>query len=230
MAYEYITSVIKRYDKKVQAWNVVGGLNADNCFKFSFEQIIDMTRSAVLAARQVADRSLLLVELSNPWGEYYAQNQRTIPPMIYLDMICQSGVSFDALAVRLRFGRGGGGMQTRDLLELSSMLDRVGIFGKQLHLSNVQVPSLPDPRDNNIKLGEAGCWHGQWTEQTQADWLEQVYQIALSKPFVETITWQDLVDRPDGILQFGGLLRQDLTPKPVFTKPCLPFCLCGVGE
>jgi len=220
MAYEYITRVVQRYRSKVQAWDVASGLNAENCFKFTFEQIIEMTRSAALAAKRASHRSLVLIELSEPWGEYYALNQRTVPPLIYADMVGQSGVNFDGFGIKLRFGRGAGGMRARDLLELSSLLDRFGVFGKPVHLATVQVPSQPDPRNNNGRIGEAGYWHGSWTEQIQADWLEQAYQIALSKPYVETITWQDLVDRDDGIIQNGGLLRKDLSPKPAFDRLC----------
>ncbi|MFC1782022.1 endo-1,4-beta-xylanase [Planctomycetota bacterium] len=215
-AYEYITRVVERYGRKVQAWDVVSGMNADNCFKFSFEQIIEMTRSAALAAKRASARSLALVELTEPWGEYYAVNQRTIPPLIYADIVCQGGVPFDGFGIKIRFGRGGGGMRTRDLLELSHLLDRFGVFGKPLHLTDVQVPSQPNKHDGNGKISEAGHWREEWNEQIQAQWLEQVYQVALSKHFVETITWGELVDREDGILQHGGLLKQDLTPKKAF--------------
>ena len=220
MAYDYITDVVKRYANKVHAWNVISGMNVENCFKFSFEQIVEITRSSVLAARHASPRSMILVEVSEPWGDYYAYNQRTIPPMIYIDMICQSGVSFNALGIKLRFGRRGGGMLTRDLLEISSLIDRVGIFGKSIHLTDVQVPSAPDSRDNNDRVGDAGYWHSKWSEQIQAEWLEKGYQIGLSRAYVETITWQDLVDRPDGILQNGGLLKSDFTPKPAFKVLC----------
>lgn len=218
MAYDFITRVVERYGSRVQAWGVVGGLNSENCFKFGFDQLIEMTRSAALAAKRAANRSLVLVELSEPWGEYYAYNPWTIPPLIYADMICQSGVNFDGFDVQVRFGRGAGGMQTRDMLEFSTMLDRFAGIGKPVHLSSVQVPSISDVRDNNGRIGEAGCWHKAWDVQTQAQWLEQVYTIALSKPAVETITWRDLADRPDGVLQHGGLLTSDLQIKPAFER------------
>jgi len=220
MAYDHITRIAERYGNKVQAWEVISGMNVDNCFKFNVEQIIEMTRSAALAAKHAAPRSLALVELTEPWGEYYAYNQRTVPPIIYADMICQSGVNFDGFGLKVRFGRGGGGMRVRDLLEFSSLLDRFAAFAKPVHLASVQVPSQADKRDNNGRLGEAGYWHGPWSEQNQAEWLGQIYRIALSKPHVETVTWQDLADRDDGILQNGGLLKKDLSPKPAFAELC----------
>ncbi|MBN1436395.1 MAG: endo-1,4-beta-xylanase [Sedimentisphaerales bacterium] len=219
MAYDFITKVVERYGNKVQAWDVISAMNAENGFKFGFDQIIEMTRSTALAAKRAANRALVLVEMTEPWGEYYAINQRTIPPLIYADMVCQSGVSFDGFGLKLRFGRAGYGMQARDLLELSTLLDRFGAFGKPLHLASVQVPSAPDTRDPNGNGSDVGCWRNAWTEQTQSDWLENVYRIALSKPYVETITWQDLVDKGNddqSVLQHGGLLKADLTPKPAF--------------
>ena len=219
MAYDFVTTVVERYGNKVQAWDVLSALNAENCFKFGFDKIIEMTRSIALAAKRAANRSLVLIELTEPWGEYYALNQRTIPPMIYADMVTQSGVTFDGFGVRTRFGRGAGGMRVRDLLEFSSLLDRFGAFGKPVHLAGVQVPSLPDQREKVGSIGDAGLWHTTWDEQTQADWISQAYQIALSKPFVETVTWQDLVDRGDeGVLQHGGLFRPGLEPKPAFDE------------
>ena len=218
MAYGFITQIAERYGRKVQAWNVVSGMNVENCFKFSYDQIIEMSRAAALAAKRASARSLAIIELIEPWGEYYAFNQRTIPPLIYADIVCQGGVRFDGFGIKIRFGRGGGGMQVRDLLEISSLLDKFGVFGKTLHLTGVQVPSQPDKRDNNGKVGEAGSWHGVWDENIQSDWLEQVYKVALSKHFVESVTWGDLIDQDDGILQQGGLLTQDMTAKPAFKK------------
>ncbi|MCF7957903.1 MAG: endo-1,4-beta-xylanase [Phycisphaerae bacterium] len=218
MAYDYITSVVERYGKKVQAWDVVSGMNVENSFQFSFEQIIEMSRSACLAAKHASPRSLILIEISEPWGDYYARNQRTIPPLIYLDMVCQSGVNFDGAGIKMHFGRALESMQSRDLLEIASLLDRFSIFGKPIHLSAVGVPSKLDKRDSVEKCGEAGYWHGPWSEQSQANWLEQVYRISMGRPFIETITWQDIADKPDGILQHGGLVDAKLKPKQAFER------------
>jgi len=219
MAYEFVRAVVERYGPKVQAWDVISGMNAENCFKFSFDQLLEMTRSAALAAKRASPRSLVLIELTEPWGEYYATNQRTVPPLIYADMIGQSGVPFDGYGIRVRFGWGGEGMRTRDLLELASLLDRFAVLGRPVHLSGVQAPSAADSRDNSGKGGEAGYWHGPWSEAVQADWLEQVYQVALSRSYVETVTWQDLADRgAGGVMRHGGLLREDLTAKPAFAR------------
>jgi GH35 family endo-1,4-beta-xylanase len=217
MAYEFVTAVVERYGNKVQAWDVISGMNVQNCFKFGFDQLLEMTRSAALAAKHASPRSLVLIELTEPWGEYYALNQRTVPPLVYVDMVSQAGVPCDGFGLQIRFGRAEGGMRPRDMLEFSALLDRFGVYGKQVHLSGVEVPSASDARDVG-KIAEAGNWHGPWNPQVQADWLDAVYRIALSKPYVETVTWGALADSTERMLAHGGLLDAELAPKPVFER------------
>ena len=47
--------------------------------------------------------------------------------------------------------------------------------------------------------------------------MEAVYHLALSKPFVESIAWNNLADLQP-TLPAGGLLDDLLQPKPVFTR------------
>ena len=177
MAYEYITTVVERYGKKVQAWDVVSGLHANNCFKFSFEQIVELSRSATMAAKQAATRSLVLIELTEPWGEYYSRNPRTVPPLIYADAVYQSGVQLDGFSVQMNFGYPSESMRTRDLLEMSVLLDRFANSGKPIHLTNVQVPStFRQASDTKDKEGRETCyWHEKWNQEIQAQWMESFY-------------------------------------------------------
>ena len=209
LAFSYITALVTRYQSKVQAWDIISGLNANNCFKFSFDQILEMTRSCCLAAKKVSNRSLVLIELTEPWGEYFAYNHQAIPPFIYADTIYQSGIAFDGYSIKMAFGASSHGMRTRDLLEISVLLDRFAAFGKPIHLSGVSVPSSYDNSDG-------GYWHAPWTQDVQSAWVGKFYPIALSKPYVETVTWGSVVDNPGAVLPYGGLLSAKCTVKPAF--------------
>ena len=167
--------------------------------------------------------------MAAPWGEYYARNQRTIPPMLYADMVVQSGVNFDAFGMSFYFGRSAEGMYARDMFQISSMMDRFSNLGRPLHITAVQAPSSvlpPEPAQNRPLPDNAvhggGRWHEPWSESLQAQWLKHFYLIALSKPFVESVTWRDLLD-PQRIspaqgasLPTGGLIKGDGTPKAAF--------------
>ena len=63
-----------------------------------------------------------------------------------------------------------------------------------------------------------GQWHQPWDEDTQADWVEQLYTIAYAHPAVSAISWWDLSDLDGAAWPFGGLLRHDFTPKKSYTR------------
>lgn len=210
LTFEHVKRVIGRYASYISVWDVVDGIHAQSTFTFSFEQLMELSRMATAAAKQVAPKCTSVVNVRGPWGEFYAANQRTIPPTLYADMILQNGLNFDALGVQFSFGEGA--MTARDMFQVSSILDTYGKFGKPLHLSAVCAPSAADPS------GSAGGWHGGWTDESQAAWLREFATIALSKPFVDKIAWHRLCDSDTLATPATGLLRADLTPKPAMKE------------
>jgi hypothetical protein len=179
--------------------------------------------------KQLSPRGTAILELVAPWGEYYARNQRTIPPLLYADMAVQSGVTFDAFGLQFHFGPAIDGMYVRDMFQISSTLDLFAKLGRPLHITGVQVPSdttAAQDRDQNRDRHEAvpalaldgGTWHDPWTEDIQADWLRRFIELALSKPFVETVSWQGLADHSRQEVPHGGLLRADLAPKAAYRQ------------
>ena len=82
-----------------------------------------------------------------------------------------------------------------------------------MHITAVQVPSEGSGGEASV---EGGVWRSPWTEQIQADWLRQFVDIALSKPFVESVSWQNLIDHKRQTVPHGGLLRPDLAPKAAY--------------
>lgn len=213
LAFEHIRRVINRYGQYIQSWNVVSGIHANTCFSFTFEQLMELTRMATALTKQLCPNGTAILELVAPWGEYYARNQRTIPPLLYADMAIQSGVNFDAFGLQFYFGSGVDGMYVRDMFQVSALLDQFLKLGKPLHITAVQVPSEGSGGETS---DEGGVWRSPWTEQVQADWLRQFVDIALSKPFVESVSWQSLVDNKQQAVPHGGLLRADLVPKVAY--------------
>jgi hypothetical protein len=98
------------------------------------------------------------------------------------------------------------------------MIDRIGNLGKPMHITAVQVPSTTAlAAGGSAMASDGGMWRSEWTEQVQAEWLAEFYQTALSKPFVETITWRDLTDSAStAVMPNGGLLGADCSPKQSF--------------
>lgn len=224
LIYEHVQRVVGRYRNVVSAWKVVSGLHVNSHFSFNFEQLMDLTRMMTLQVKKLAPQSKVLVEIRQPFGEYYASNPRSIPPMMYVDLMVQAGIAFDGFAVRVQMGQSLPGQYTRDLMQISNLLDQFSGFGKPVYVT-VGAPSEPvtqmmiapperaEPVDAN-----SGFWRRPWSEIVQSHWIEAVLQIAISKPFVEAVAWRDLVDHPHIELPLAGLVSEELTPKDAFRR------------
>jgi hypothetical protein len=222
MAFEYVQKMAQRYRRAVSAWNVVAGLQSNTAFMLSFEQIIELTRLLVSQVKTIIPNARTLVTITHPWGEYHARGRASVPPLLYAEMVAQAGINFEAFGLEIEMGAPSPGMFTRDLFQLSSLLDKFATLGRPVFLTAVGVPGQagPDPADQSEGRNDpqlAGRWRRPWDPQLQADWMEAVYQIALSKPFVESITWANLADL-NPRLPAGGLLDERLNPKPAFLR------------
>jgi hypothetical protein len=214
MAYQYVSKVVARYAGVVHRWYVISGLNAWNQFNFNFEQTLEMTRAANMAVRAAGSGATRIIEVSSPWGEYYATTPNSIPPFVYMDMVVQSGTSFDAFGLQMRFGKDETGMHLRDMLQISSLLDCLAPVAKPLYITDVEIPSQDGT--GRFDPAGAGVWHRRWDQTRQSQWLERFYKIALSKPCVEAVNYGSLADGDGGAVASGGLLTEQLEPKESF--------------
>jgi hypothetical protein len=210
MVYEHIQRLVRRYHSKVKVWKVVSGIHAHNSFNLNFEQLMELTRMSCLLVKRLAPSAQVMVELLLPWGEYYARNQRTIPPALYADMCVQSGVKFDCFGTQVLMGAPVDGHFVRDLMQISGMLDEFVGLGKPLHISACQVPSdtATDPWD---------AWGGK-EPVARAEWLQAFSRVAISKPFVESVCWRDLADYEGHYIPHGGLCLNNLQPKLAYRE------------
>ncbi len=222
LIYEHVERVVDRYRPYIHAWNIVSGLHVNKHFTFNFEQLMDLTRMCTMLVKKLDTASRVIVEMREPFGEYYAAHQRSIPPMMYGDLLIQSSIQFDALAIRFPMGQAVPGQYARDLMQLSDMLDRFAHFGKPIAVT-LAAPSEPvtslmiaNPDSNDPADDHAGYWRRPWNTTVQAHWLEAAMQVVCSKPYVEAVAWQDLNDHPNAELPLSGLIDDDFQPKPAW--------------
>ncbi len=212
-AYRFVSETVTRYANRIRTWSVVSGLNCHNHFGFSFEEVLELTRAANMAVKSVDARIRKIVEIENPWGEYYASVAGSIPPLIYMDMVVQSGINFDAFGLRMDLGGDEVGAHTRDMMQISAMLDFLSPIAKPFFISNVSVPTNSPAESGSDTGGQE-----QWNESAQAKWLEQFFKIVLCKPFVESVIYSNLADSDDRQKARTGLMTKDLQPKKSFVS------------
>jgi len=222
--YEHVERVVTRYSSLVTTWNVVSGLHINNHFTFAFDQLLDLTRMITMLVKKIQPRGRVFVELREPFGEYYADNSRAIPPLMYADLLVQGAIELDGFIVRMLMGQAVSGQYTRDLMQVSNMLDQFSSFGKPLRVKYA-APSevitemmIASPDPTRPVDANSGFWRRPWSQLVQAHWLEAMAHIALSKPYVEAVVWDEMIDHPDAVLPLSGLITEDLQPKRAFGK------------
>lgn len=210
-AYQFVSAAASRYGGMVRTWCVVSGLNAFNHFGFGFEQVLEITRAANMAVKAVAERALRIIEVSNPWGEYYGTKPDTIPPVVYMDMVIQSGINFDAFGLAMPSGTDEPGMYARDMMQISALLDSFAPISRPLYITQVEVPG--GEADSSLSGKDAGDGQGGWDQHKQAEWLDQFYRIALGRTFIDGVIYSSSTDTKESKLPHSGLLTAALEPK-----------------
>ncbi|MBL8874854.1 MAG: endo-1,4-beta-xylanase [Phycisphaerae bacterium] len=229
---EHITQVVTRYRRTVTRWTVCSGFHVNSNVKLSYEQIMDLTKVCILLTKKIHPQGKIVVEVQEPWGEYFAHDRKSLPPTFYAESVLNLGLGVDGLGLRLQLGAPASGQATRDLMMISSLIDRYAAMERPLHITAVGAPSAPvsvaipakkeaDDEDDQVVIAArehaAGRWRGPWSEAAQADWLADVLSILVSKPSVQSICWQDLADAAPGArtpeMPFGGILNTAGVPK-----------------
>ncbi|HLO41549.1 MAG TPA: endo-1,4-beta-xylanase [Phycisphaerales bacterium] len=227
LVFDHVQAVVTRYRRTVARWTIVSGLNVNTNFKLGFDQIIDLTRLCVMLVRKLHPAGKVQVEIAQPFGEYHSINRRSVPPLLFADAIGQVGMHLDAIGLRLQFGQPVSGQSVRELMTISALLDRYAALEKPIAISALGAPSAPiaaptsppleapaPPNSPTLHTMDGGTWRKPWGEQSQADFMTRVAQVCLSKPYVTSICWQELVDSPTtpemrhgGIFSAAGQLK-----------------------
>src|SRR5690606_37864727 len=127
----------------VRVWNVVAGLHISANFGLTFEQMIELTRLMVGQVKAINRQARTLVTVRLPYGEYLAtgsQHGTGVAPMLYAEMVAQSGGECEGLGMGIKTGIPAPGMYCRDLFQISAMLDRFALLGKPVFVTAVACP------------------------------------------------------------------------------------------
>ncbi|MBI4614912.1 MAG: endo-1,4-beta-xylanase [Planctomycetes bacterium] len=123
-----------------------------------------------------------------------------------LEKAAADGIPFDGIGIQAHEPRA----MRFPLARVRRTLDRYAGLGKELHITEFTPPSAGQEMAGSY----AG---GKWNEAAQAEYAADFYTVCFAHPAVRAITWWDLCDR-GAWLEGGGMLRADLSPKPVYER------------
>jgi len=217
LVYEHVRQIVTRYRRTVRRWTIASGLHVNRNIRLSFDQMMDLTRVAVLMVKKLHPQAKVQMEIVQPFGGYYAKNRNSLPPTLYADMVVQGGLAVDAFGIKLQVGSLQPGQTVRDLMQLSALLDRFADYERPIAVT-IGCPSAqiaPDPSSDK-PAAEPGVWREAWSPDRQAEWLRRMATACLSKPYVTSVTWHQLADGPGRTMEMpgGGLLDERGQARP----------------
>ncbi|HOH07485.1 MAG TPA: endo-1,4-beta-xylanase [bacterium] len=209
---EHTRAVVSHYGDEMYAWEVVNEFHDwANEIEVTPEQAVEITRLACEVARDTNPGVHRLINNCCPyaeyvqlkkWGEREARHHQRTPHQFMRDLV-SAGVDFTITGQQLYF-------PYRDLQDTILLIERLEQFGRPVQLAEVGASS--GPNRNSVMTDRLGfpeepyIWHRPWDEELQADWLEGLYTLAYSKPWIEAVNWYDFLD-PFAFIKNGGLLR-----------------------
>jgi len=185
-----VYDILRRYSGKIEFWEVVNEPAHLPGLKID---------EPYRWARDADPNAYLIV------NDYYVMANGYPPFFDLLQEAIRSGVPFDGIGIQAHEPR----TMRFPLDRVWRMLDRYATLGKDLHITEFTPTSAGQPiTGSHVK--------GVWDEAAQAEYAEKFYRVCFAHPAVVAITWWDLCDRGSW-LKGGGMLHEDLSPKPVYT-------------
>jgi len=196
---KHVRDLVSRYKGKIDMWDVVNeaawanstlaGMTMQDYAGLPFQWARESDPDVLLAIND-AHKIVPISEMERYWNLLFSMKDANIP--------------FDIIGVQVHVHR-----EDRFPLEIiRDMLNKYSEIGKPIHVTEFTPASDGVPIRNSWK-------QGIWTEEEQADYTEKFYRLCFSIPSVESIGWWDLSDYSAWQVG-GGLLRDDLSTKPVY--------------
>jgi endo-1,4-beta-xylanase len=186
-----VETILHRYQGKIEFWEVVNEPS-----HLAQPKIDEPYRWA----RQADPRACMIVNDYQVLGDG--------APLFFklLTAAKQNDVPFDGIGIQAHEPR----MMRFPLDRLQAVLEQYATLGKDLNITEFTPTSA---RQKMI----GGHRDGVWDEAAQADYAVKFYRVCFAQPALRAITWWDLCDQASW-LPGGGLLRADLSPKPVYEQ------------
>jgi GH35 family endo-1,4-beta-xylanase len=204
-----VREIVSRYKGKIDIWDVVNEPTHLGRFKTRMGEW-----AISLGAAPYVIEHLKIARQANPHATLLVNDYRTDPPFYkILDGLREDGkLLFDTIGIQSHMHGGGW-----PLSRIWEVCDAYAKFGVPIHFTETTIVS-------GGRLSGAGSERSRWGpttaegEATQADYVPKFYTMLFAHPAVQAITWWDFSD--DGAWQGApaGLVRRDMSPKPVYER------------
>ncbi len=139
---DFAETLIRRYQGKVRSWQVASGMNHADRFGLGEDDRPRMAARLFDAARRADAAANLSLGLALPFGDYLADENHTVSPLVFADMLVRDGaplasIDLELLAASPSAGRAASdrGAPPRDALTAYRMIELMGHLSVPLEVT-----------------------------------------------------------------------------------------------
>ena len=217
LMYEHVGQVARRWGGYIRTFEIVNEpfWEQADALRLSLPDMVRVCHAAALAVRDAAPQA----ELGVNFAEVSRVASYRIRPFEFVEALDSAGVPFDVVGLQaLENGYTATSppvyYRAKSFTGMLQMLGRYARIGKPIQISALCVPSRPPTGKvpSYFKLP-----FGSWDERLQANYVDAAYTLLFAQQSVRGITWWCPVDGRLSLIRSGGLLSEDLSPKPSYT-------------
>jgi GH35 family endo-1,4-beta-xylanase len=210
---KHTKEVVSHYGDEMYAWEIINEAHDfGNIMKLHPEQLVEIAKLIADVAKDTNPNVQRLINNCCINADYIQiwtskeeyKSAELVTPHQFIKLCYEAGVDFTITGQQLYYQ-----YTNRDLADTIRMTERLKKFGKPVQITEIGTTS--GPTKETVESGKYELpnrpysWHREWDQDLQAEWLEQMYTILYSKPWIEAINWYDFVD-PYSFIPNGGLL------------------------
>jgi hypothetical protein len=217
---DFLETVVARYKADVRRWVVCAGFNHSNALGLDDDERLRLAFRLFEAAGQVDPALELVVNVTQPWGDYLTNEDHTISPLTFPDDLIRTGLKVSGIELELRAGVSPRGSLPRDLLDTARVINLFSVLGLPLELV-LSLPSSSEPDSLANKHGQsvwAPAWRAGPSLEGQAEWGASFAALGICTPHVRAVTWDHWADAEAHLTPAGGLVDSAGQPKPLLAR------------
>lgn len=204
LLHKRVTDLVTHYRNMIHYWDVVNEANSaagvpngegDWVKRDGPAKVVATALGWARAAGKGADDTFIYNDFNT--GEQNVELLKTLQKMHSLP---------DAIGIQSHMHSGNWPLE-----QVYEVANRFSQFGIPVHFTETTVLSGPFTQNEGGVTTPEG-------EKTQADYVVNFYKILFSMPMLRAITWWDFSDRGAWMNAPAGLLRKDMSSKPVYDR------------
>jgi GH35 family endo-1,4-beta-xylanase len=199
-----VREIVSRYRQRIEIWDVV---NEPTHLGRTKTRMSEWAMS--LGAGPYVAEHLKIAREANPAATLLVNDYRTDPPFYsLLDGLREGGkLLFDAIGIQSHMHHG-----VWPLRQIRDVCDRYAGLGLPVHFTETTVVSGPHVEGEKWKPTTPDL------EAKQADYVPRFYTMLFGHPAAQALTWWDFSDQGAWQGAAAGLVRADMSPKPVYEQ------------